>query len=102
MGTNCVGHVHPALRASIHAVTEQAREKLFLSEGAGARRALGDSVIPAVLEEGHALFAGEAARLEAVDVDHSIAVALDGVLGREHPGAPGTRGFWSHLSWRTE
>jgi hypothetical protein len=97
MGANPVGQVPPALRASIHTVTEQAREKLFLPENPGARHTLHDPVIPAVLEVEHALFAGEAARLQAVDVGYAITVALDGVLGREHLGAPGTRWFRRHL-----
>jgi hypothetical protein len=91
MGTNPFGQVPAALWASIHAVTEQAREKLFLPEDPGARHTLHDPMIPAVLEEEHALFTCKAARLEAVDVNHAITVALDGVLGRDRPGATGTR-----------
>src|SRR5262249_5337969 len=102
MGANSVGQVFPAFRASIHAVAEQAREKLFLPEDPRARHALHDAVIPAVLEEKHALFEAEAARQEAVDMHDAITVAFDGVLGREHPRASRTRWFWRHLRRRIE
>src|SRR5262245_52771269 len=96
MGANPVGQVRSALRASIHTVAEQAREKLFLPEDPGAPHALHDAVIPAVLEEKRALFQTEAARQEAVEMDHAITVAFGGVLGREHPRASGTGWFWRH------
>ena len=91
MGANSVGQVLPALRASIHTVAEEAREKLLLPKNPRARHALDDVVIPAILEEKHALFVVEEAGQEAVDMDDAITVELDGVLGREHPRASGTR-----------
>jgi len=83
MGANIVGQVRPTLGASIRTVTEQARKEFALSEALGARRALHDVVVPAVLKEKRTLFAAEATRQATVEVDHPLAVAFDGVLGRD-------------------
>jgi hypothetical protein len=40
-------------------------------------------VVPAVLEEKRTLFAAEVTRQATVEVDHPLAVAFDGVLGRD-------------------